>query len=752
LQLRTTLACDPQDSSRCESPHLGYRAHVSLETAVEALQNNDPTQALSALLVAWRGARHPRIADAIDVVSRQVANLAPIPGKSVTERDDHWRAIAKKPQPTELPRLLAALWPKQWRPARPLLDLLDRWPEDPRLAAALVRAIVDPPYNSFASMALFELMFEKLGKLGDRRGLDALRDAAVRHRFLAAGIAETIATIEKRPLPPIPDERALATIEAQLAHVVASAARDERRGAELLAAIYAAPDDDAPRAVYADWLGEHGDVRGEFITLQLARSAGDEPSTREKALLHEHGRTWVGPLGALFRMGSHVFERGFFAGGSLDAKDLRLLAADPASRIVRRVEYSGTAETLFELLDTLPAVRSVSTYGAAILALLGSERGWPNITSLGTSVQGPEMFAMLASCRVLPNLRELHLWSSGAGDATWLPSAPVLDRVETLRLSGSAGLADAIAAIIARPSAVRTLELESNPWRATLRAPFEACTVECLDTSSWYVAANLNELLGMLPATTRVTIAAAHKLDPAVHARVRPALERFTTPVVASWQAPRLVETSPVLAVRLLGRPLLDAALAGDVWQLLADAGQRYDGIIVGSGKTVRPLGDDPVARISTWANNAKTDGITLVSSQGGDRAELHRMRGRYASTNHNRAELALVVRDEVDVPSIFARLAALAHAEWGYCDPQGHERRFVRIGSNNQVLGWVFVIAPSLAQLVTRDALDALAKELTGVRVIHGEPTVIVAAPTAEEATPERVAFLGERLKAIAG
>ena len=38
----------------------------------------------------------------------------------------------------------------------------------------------------------------------------------------------------------------------------------------LLAAIRAAPDDDAPRLVYADWLDEHGDPdRAEFIRLQI---------------------------------------------------------------------------------------------------------------------------------------------------------------------------------------------------------------------------------------------------------------------------------------------------------------------------------------------------------------------------------------------------------------------------------------------------------------------------------------------------
>ena len=35
-----------------------------------------------------------------------------------------------------------------------------------------------------------------------------------------------------------------------------------------LQAIRDAPDDDAPRLIYADWLDERGDPRGEFIRVQ----------------------------------------------------------------------------------------------------------------------------------------------------------------------------------------------------------------------------------------------------------------------------------------------------------------------------------------------------------------------------------------------------------------------------------------------------------------------------------------------------
>ena len=70
---------------------------------------------------------------------------------------------------------------------------------------------------------------------------------------------------------------------------------------ELHAAVLAAPDDDGPRLVLADWLSERGDVRGEFIAVQceLARGSGRklELEARELALLTQHGPRWLGTLG-----------------------------------------------------------------------------------------------------------------------------------------------------------------------------------------------------------------------------------------------------------------------------------------------------------------------------------------------------------------------------------------------------------------------------------------------------------------------
>src|SRR5436190_4390863 len=68
----------------------------------------------------------------------------------------------------------------------------------------------------------------------------------------------------------------------------------------LLAAVCEAPDDDAPRLVFADWCEEHGEPhRAEFIRLQLRLAALDEddparevPERRETELWAAHHTQW----------------------------------------------------------------------------------------------------------------------------------------------------------------------------------------------------------------------------------------------------------------------------------------------------------------------------------------------------------------------------------------------------------------------------------------------------------------------------
>jgi uncharacterized protein (TIGR02996 family) len=90
---------------------------------------------------------------------------------------------------------------------------------------------------------------------------------------------------------------------------------DSMTDVALLAAIRAAPDDDAPRLVYADWLDEHGQPeRAEFIRVQCELARRESPALREREaeLLATHHDAFAGPLAAphlRFR-----FHRGFIVG------------------------------------------------------------------------------------------------------------------------------------------------------------------------------------------------------------------------------------------------------------------------------------------------------------------------------------------------------------------------------------------------------------------------------------------------------
>lgn len=78
----------------------------------------------------------------------------------------------------------------------------------------------------------------------------------------------------------------------------------------LLAGIVANPDDDAPRLVYADWLLERGDARGEFIRLDVeyTRAPTSALLVRRRAMLDANWAAFAGELAKWTT--KHGFERG----------------------------------------------------------------------------------------------------------------------------------------------------------------------------------------------------------------------------------------------------------------------------------------------------------------------------------------------------------------------------------------------------------------------------------------------------------
>lgn len=104
----------------------------------------------------------------------------------------------------------------------------------------------------------------------------------------------------------------------------------EQREPGLEAAISRAPDDPAAYLVYADWLQQHGEPRGELIVVQRALAGAPRDAAllaREAALFAEHGERLLGPL-ALLADAKLVWYCGF-----VRVLDLRasLAEAGPAS-------------------------------------------------------------------------------------------------------------------------------------------------------------------------------------------------------------------------------------------------------------------------------------------------------------------------------------------------------------------------------------------------------------------------------------
>jgi uncharacterized protein (TIGR02996 family) len=105
----------------------------------------------------------------------------------------------------------------------------------------------------------------------------------------------------------------------------------------LLQAILADIDDDTPRLVYADFLEERGDPRGEFIRLQVTgHREGDPPSPRERALLERYSDDWMCEAQPFDASKVHLtFERGFIAYANIvngSDEDLAVLRRLPGLR------------------------------------------------------------------------------------------------------------------------------------------------------------------------------------------------------------------------------------------------------------------------------------------------------------------------------------------------------------------------------------------------------------------------------------
>ncbi len=290
--------------------------------------------------------------------------------------------------------------------------------------------------------------------------------------------------------------------------------------ARLLGEVLAAPDDDEPRLVYADWLTERGDPRGEFITIQcdLARRGPDATGedverlrAREVQLLARHKKTWIGRFSGTrtemsfgsktYTKGSPTkweFERGFVDAVTMWTTDFArnapaLMACEPVRVLHLTNGY------LTELLEQCPEMRLLRELDLATWKFRGDE-----LRALARTVRLSSMRVLdLSKCRIgvkamvdfathaveKPGLRALSLWWNAMGDkgAIALAASPVLRSIRQLDLCNNNIAAKGGLALAASPHLddIELLDLSANDVgdaAAALRARFGA-RVRLLATS-----------------------------------------------------------------------------------------------------------------------------------------------------------------------------------------------------------------------------------------------------------------------------
>ncbi len=187
---------------------------------------------------------------------------------------------------------------------------------------------------------------------------------------------------------------------------------------DFIRAILAAPDDDTPRLVFADWLEERGDPRGEFIRVQCALAREDnrtgrqhrELSARQSELVRAHPE-WVRPVEPLGLIGTDPDRSGLFRRGFVE--DLATVAGTFLAR----------GDELFRAAPLLRHVRLIGLDAAGARALAGSPY-LGRLTKLdldggpyGDNRVGDVGAEALAGAAGLSRVAELGLANNGITDA-----------------------------------------------------------------------------------------------------------------------------------------------------------------------------------------------------------------------------------------------------------------------------------------------------------------------------------------------
>lgn len=238
------------------------------------------------------------------------------------------------------------------------------------------------------------------------------------------------------------------TVNARPVEAV-TGAEDE---ATLRAAIIADPDADEPRLVYADWLMERGDVRGELIRLQCATPTS-ETRQRISELLAANWTTLAGPAAPF--ASKTTFDRGFVDRVTMTVAAFlkqgdALFSKEPIRTL--RVDNPKFTERDLERLISSPAMARV--------------RGL-ELSQLNPDAMPRRPLAALAKGTKFSALRRLALDFCGESAADWFATLGAIDapKLEAVHLHYNHGSAELYRALATNPALSRLRTIQEYRFR-----------------------------------------------------------------------------------------------------------------------------------------------------------------------------------------------------------------------------------------------------------------------------------------------
>lgn len=444
----------------------GADVREQLDAAGQLLADAQWAKAFDALLDAWRTLRAPEIADLCEALSKRAAKGKPIVAKTQTERVMVWTRMFHERSELGLGVLIADLettWTDDVQPrfVMPRLEALATVHDDPRIARLFLRSIARVGYVASWNKALSRIA-RGLEAAADPSVLGPIRDivtgkadaSVARH---APWAARALPHLEKlfrnAPAPTLPDDlhdvvHALGARIAAIGSdvVIDVPVRAKPEGADpaaLLEQVRASPDDDDLRLVLADALDAIGDPRGELIVLQIRRASGGtnrQRAARERALLKEHMREWLGAIAPVVKLKTAVFERGFLSRCEAVATrqvDAQVHFQHPEWATVRSIRFEDEAR----ITPAMRSLREALNIDAHALKQL-TEAGHPTLERLGLGARAlrSSQTSLLAACPAekLPKLShiEINTYISRSSELDWIWDATWSKQIRSLGVTG----------------------------------------------------------------------------------------------------------------------------------------------------------------------------------------------------------------------------------------------------------------------------------------------------------------------------